>query len=195
MPTPTSLRRRIVSRAAAVSLLAGALVAAGSGISSDPASPSTVSVSDAVQTRTGVAPFAPRTAGSGAAGMPKVGRVVKPERLPAGYVGAGSARDWHFLFQGGGRWNPCKPIRWSYNPAGQRYGRALADVSRAFAKISGVSGLRFKYVGRTTYRYLGVRSEKRFPSTRTDMVISWASPKAMPAWPGPSSASAAPAVT
>jgi hypothetical protein len=119
------------------------------------------------------------TVGPSTGTAPRPGEVITPERLPAGYVAAGSASDWGYLFAGGGRWNPCETIQWSYNPFGQPYAGALADVSRAFAKISGVSGLRFQYVGRTGYRYLGAKSEIRFPTT-TDIVVSWATSKEMP---------------
>ena len=110
---------------------------------------------------------------------PRVGDLIKPEQLPAGYVGPGLASAWSYLQDGGGRWNPCAVIRWSYNPAGQDYAGALADVARAFAKIAGVSGLRFQYVGPTGYRYLGRRSAHAFPSAKTDMVVAWASQSEM----------------
>ena len=95
-----------------------------------------------------------------------------PESLPAGYVGAGAAGDWSFLFAGGSRWNPCRVIPWAYNPTGQGYA-ALADVRRAFAKISGASGLQFRYAGETGYRELGL-DDTGFPDA-ADIVVGWAS--------------------
>jgi hypothetical protein len=95
-----------------------------------------------------------------------------PEPLPAGYVGAGTAGDWSYLFTGGSRWDPCRVIPWAYNPNAQGY-PALPDVQRAFAKISGASGLRFRYVGETGYREIGL-DDAGFPAT-ADIVVGWAS--------------------
>lgn len=102
-----------------------------------------------------------------------------PEELPDGYVGAGSASSWAYLFEGGGRWNPCVVIRWAYNADGQGYA-ALADVQRAFAKISGASGLRFRYVGATDWRYLGQVNAPDFPADRADVVVGWANEDELP---------------
>jgi hypothetical protein len=96
------------------------------------------------------------------------------EGLPALYVGAGSASDWSYLLsqpdQSGSRWNPCAVINWTYNPTGEVYS-ALADLTRAFARISGASGLKFKYAGPSAHRFLGSFSD--FPEG-SDIVISWA---------------------
>lgn len=108
---------------------------------------------------------------------PTDGEFDAPEALPAGYVAKGSASDWAYLFAGGGRWNPCQVIRWSYNPAGQGYA-ALADVQRAFAKISGVSGLKFKYVGTSSYTYLG-ELNPGFPAD-ADIAVGWADANQLP---------------
>jgi hypothetical protein len=98
------------------------------------------------------------------------------EGLPAGYVGAGPKSDWSYLFDQepdsyGSRWNPCMVINWSYNPTGEAYG-ALADVRRAVAKISGVSGMKFKYQGSTSYRYLG--GDHDLDGLTDQMVVGWA---------------------
>lgn len=100
------------------------------------------------------------------------------EGLPAGYVGAGSTSDWSYLFDTlpdrfGSRWDPCTVITWSYNPSGEAYD-ALPDVKRAFAKIAGVSGLRFLYVrDQEDYRYLG--SDEDLDGMPEKMVVGWAS--------------------
>lgn len=47
------------------------------------------------------------------------------------------------------RWNSCKPIRWAYNSKRQSRG-TLADTKYAFQRIHQATGLKFKYVGRTT---------------------------------------------
>jgi hypothetical protein len=95
------------------------------------------------------------------------------EPLPAGYVAVGNAADWTYAQPGGGRWNPCSVIRWAYNPSGQAYD-ALPDVRRAFAKIAGVSGLEFTYVGATTGRYLGSFNDPAFATKIFDIAVGWA---------------------
>jgi hypothetical protein len=104
------------------------------------------------------------------------------EGLPAGYVAAGSKSDWSYLFDQpdaqGSRWDPCTVITWSYNPTGEAY-NALPDVKRAFAKIAGVSGLKFLY-GRnqTEYRYLGGDHDLDF--TLEKMVVGWGNKNQFP---------------
>jgi hypothetical protein len=63
---------------------------------------------------------------------------------------AGSSSDWSYMSEHKARWDPCKTITWAYNPT-NGYEGSLGDVKRAFARISGVSGLRFKYVGETSH--------------------------------------------
>ncbi|GAB6986035.1 zinc metalloprotease [Nocardioides pyridinolyticus] len=105
------------------------------------------------------------------------------ELLPEGYVGAGTPGSWSYLFPDGGRWNPCAVIRWAYNPAGQGY-TALADVQRAFAKISGASGLKFRYTGATTWRFLGNVNDAGFPAATADIVVGWADDSELPSLGG-----------
>jgi len=106
-----------------------------------------------------------------------------PEYLPPGYVGGGSTTTpagWK-AFDGGARWNSCRTIRWAYNPTTQKYD-ALSDMRRAFARLAGISGLRFRYVGATTWRYRGGLGG--FPSSRADVVVGWADPTELPALGG-----------
>lgn len=103
-----------------------------------------------------------------------------PEPLPVGYVGAGSASSWTYLFGGGGRWDPCQVIRWAYNPAAEGYA-ALSDVQQAFAKIAGVSELRFRYVGASPWRY---GSGVAFPADQADIVVGWADEQRLPVLAG-----------
>src|SRR6478609_7362850 len=106
-----------------------------------------------------------------------------PEYLPPGYVGGGSTTTpagWK-AFDGGARWNSCRTIRWAYNPTTQKYD-ALSDMRRAFARLAGISGLRFRYVGATTWRYRGGLGG--FPSSRADVVVGWADPTELPALAG-----------
>lgn len=68
------------------------------------------------------------------------------EALAAG-TPLGAASDWSWMDAvNRPTWPDCQVIRWAYNPAGS-YGSALPDVRRSFARIAGVSGLRFRYVG------------------------------------------------
>ena len=69
-------------------------------------------------------------------------------------------------------------IRWAYNATGEGY-PALADVRRAMAKISGVSGLRFSYAGATTWRYLG-SIDATFPASQAEIVVGWADEREFP---------------
>lgn len=114
-------------------------------------------------------------------GLPSPGAYDDPEYLPAGYVAAGTAGDWSYLIGGGSRWDPCQVIRWVYNPSGEGY-PALSDVQRAFARISGISGLAFKYVGTTGYRYLG--SSSGFPSEQAEITVGWADESELPGLAG-----------
>jgi hypothetical protein len=124
---------------------------------------------------TGAAPSAPLPPATPAEPTSSSG-IVTPEHLPAAYVPPGRADDWSFLIAGGSRWNPCEPIEWTYNPAGQGYD-ALGDVRRAFARISGVSGLTFTYVGTTESRYLGTDGSV---DRSVDMVVGWANDAEFP---------------
>lgn len=103
------------------------------------------------------------------------------EPLPVGYVALGDASDWSYLMPSGGRWNPCKVIRWAYNPAGEGY-PALVDVRRAFARIAGVTGLQLTYVGATSWRYLGTSGE--FPIAQADIAVGWANADEAPVLAG-----------
>lgn len=64
---------------------------------------------------------------------------------PEGAVGRAS--DWSWVDSNRRpAWRTCKVIRWAYDPTAS-YGDSLREVKRAFARVSGVSGLRFRYVG------------------------------------------------
>jgi hypothetical protein len=105
------------------------------------------------------------------------------EGLPEGYAGAGSTSDWTYLFDAqpdrfGSRWDPCTVITWTYNATSEAYD-ALGDVRRAFAKISGASGLRFKYLGNQQgHRFVGDNDDL---DTMTEkMVVGWAGEDELP---------------
>lgn len=87
---------------------------------------------------------------------------------PADPAPVGVSTDWSWLWSsGGGRWNPCTVIRWAYNPTGS-YDGSLEDMTRAFARIAGRTGLRFKYVGVTDHEY----TDATAPDT-ADIFIDW----------------------
>jgi hypothetical protein len=124
------------------------------------------------ETSTATAPVTPETAVANPPTSPA--SVDAAEPIPAGYVASGSSTDWAYLLSGGSRWNPCRVIRWAYNPTNQGYD-ALADVQRAFAKIAGATGLQFRYVGATAWRYLGDASDASgFPAATADIAVGWA---------------------
>lgn len=122
--------------------------------------------------------------GAGAVAGHRVFRAQAPavRRLPAVRTGRLSVRvvasdvaspdDWTFLMDGGSRWNPCEPITWSYNPTGEPYD-ALPDVTAAFSKIAGASGLTFRYAGPTPLIYLGLPGGL---AGGADITVGWANP-------------------
>lgn len=80
---------------------------------------------------------------------------LPPVQTPAATLSVlAAAEDWTYLIDEGARWDPCTPIKWTYNPAGQAY-NALGDVTSAFAQIAAASGLTFQYVGTSQVVYLG----------------------------------------
>ena len=74
----------------------------------------------------------------------------------------------------GMRWNPCKPITYRVNARGG-YAGSVADVRRAFARVSAVTGVPFVYRG-TTSR-IAFRTN---PDPRADITVSWATPAQVP---------------
>lgn len=108
------------------------------------------------------------------------GSTVAPEPLPVGYLAEPPADDWAYLFEQGARWNPCAPVRWAYNPAQQAYDGAFADVVRAFARVSAVSGLQFQYVGATAAGYRGSDADITAAGPGVDMVVSWSTATQFP---------------
>ena len=117
-----------------------------------------------------VRPTAPATGSTTTAQVQDAVR-FRRSAAPAPARRAARTGDWAYLMDGGSRWDPCGgPIGWSYNRTGQRYA-ARADVAKAFAKISVWSGLKFTYVGRTSYVYRGRLAH--FPR-RADIAVGWA---------------------
>ncbi len=118
-----------------------------------------------------------RARAAGAPGVPVVQSA--PLRVAVGHQQVKAADDWSYLFgSDGSRWNPCVPIRWAYNPTGEPYRAARADVTRAFDEIAAVSGLTFQDEGATDYRQLN-DSFGKFPE-ELDIVVSWADESEVP---------------
>ena len=79
------------------------------------------------------------------------------------------------------RWDPCAgPITYRVNPRHlPRHG--LGDIRRAFAQISAASGLRFSYVGRTSFvPHRKGQSRLVNPPGRADAHIAWTTPRVAP---------------
>ncbi|GAA4692549.1 hypothetical protein GCM10023349_04450 [Nocardioides conyzicola] len=72
------------------------------------------------------------------------------------------------------RWNPCQPITYRLNthlmPAGSR-----ADLKNVFAQVSAATGLRFTYVGTTTY--VPFANKTTTHPTNADIVLAWSTPR------------------
>lgn len=84
----------------------------------------------------------------------------------------GTKKQWSYVHSSKARWNPCKPIRWAYNPRGG-YQKALKHTKKAVKRIRNRTGLPLTYAGRT--KFTGQ------PFTRNpagiDIVVRWAKPK------------------
>ncbi|WP_232678455.1 hypothetical protein [Nocardioides sp. R-C-SC26] len=90
-----------------------------------------------------------------------------------GYEPVGSAKAYRFYDQHA-RWNPCRPIRWRYNPRGGFNGaKALLDV--AVEQIRRATGLAFRYAGTTS----DVPMQGRVGRS-ADLVIGWSTPQQTP---------------
>jgi hypothetical protein len=71
------------------------------------------------------------------------------------------------------RWNPCSPITYRINTNGLASRAAVRRVRAAVAEAAGASGIRFAYVGTTTF----VPDNSRTPIPKrvgADVVIAWA---------------------
>ncbi|GAB2981643.1 matrixin family metalloprotease [Nocardioides montaniterrae] len=94
------------------------------------------------------------------------------------YTPAGSARSFS-KFADERYWNPCRTISWVYNPKGG-YTGSLRTMKRAIATVSSATGIRFKYVGRTS----NVAFVDSPSSTGAKLLISWATPRQVPVLAG-----------
>lgn len=106
--------------------------------------------------------------------VPEQQRVVASEgtraaSAPQRAALSGSRRAYRFSVAGV-RWEPCEAIGWRFNPRGG-YGGSLRDAKRAFRLVSRASGLRFRFEGTT--------SRRAVHAARTDILISWETPRSV----------------
>jgi matrixin len=79
------------------------------------------------------------------------------------------------------RWNPCQVITYRINTR-LMPGGAPAELKKVFAQVSAATGLRFAYVGSSTYVPFA-KDAKKHP-TNADIVLAWATPKTAPVLAG-----------
>lgn len=79
----------------------------------------------------------------------------------------GSPGAWSWFAAEQPRWCRSRTITWTYAP-GASYPGSTEDVKRSFARVSGVSGLRFKYLGPPS------------AGTTPDLAVGWATGRAFP---------------
>lgn len=96
------------------------------------------------------------------------------------YVGRGSASSYRLLGSHS-RWDPCRVITYRVNPRLAPVGGAT-DVHRAFRMVSEASGLRFRYLGRTTH--VPRRGGSTEFDTTADVSVAWARPTTVPVLAG-----------
>lgn len=70
------------------------------------------------------------------------------------------------------RWNPCEPIRWTFNPAGAPAG-ALPVLRSAVAQVAAASGTHWVYVGTTTTRPTSAVLPKAARASYPPVVLGW----------------------
>lgn len=109
--------------------------------------------------------------------------------LPAGSVdlsttfsARGNASSYRLLASHS-RWDPCRTVTYRVNPRLAPRGGIL-EVHRAFRMVSAASGLRFRYLGRTTH--VPLRGGVTTFDTTADVSVAWARPSTVPALAGSS---------
>jgi hypothetical protein len=119
--------------------------------------------------------YAPPTANDGAVESTQTTLLaVKPTYKPK----AGTATPVAFP-RNDARWNPCAPITYQVNRTSMPTG-GLLMVKQQLGKISEATGLRFTYTGKTNFVAMKGRSGAKF-SPSSDLTVSWASSKTVPA--------------
>ena len=81
------------------------------------------------------------------------------------------------------RWNPCQPITVRVNPS-RRPAHGLAQVKAAFRTISEASGLRFTYVGSTTFVPYKAGQSRTDHAKHADIAVAWSTPRVVPSLAG-----------
>lgn len=70
------------------------------------------------------------------------------------------------------RWNPCAPVRWTFNPAGAPAG-ALPVLASAVARVAALSGTKWTYVGTTTTKPTSTVLPKAARASYPPIVLGW----------------------
>lgn len=70
------------------------------------------------------------------------------------------------------RWNPCAPIRWTFNPAGAPAG-GFDVVQAAVARVAAASGTTWRYVGPTTTRPTTAVLPRTARASYPPVVLGW----------------------
>ena len=70
------------------------------------------------------------------------------------------------------RWNPCAPVRWTFNPAGAPAG-ALPVLASAVARVAALSGTTWTYVGATTTKPTSAVLPKAARTSYPPIVLGW----------------------
>lgn len=100
----------------------------------------------------------------------------------------GSPDDWSSISGTGPdgsvvRWDPCTPIRWTFNPNGadNTYPHALADLTTSLSRISAHTGLQFQYVGASPIvPYASATAISPSDDATADLFIGFASRRDVP---------------
>lgn len=89
------------------------------------------------------------------------------------------------MFHPAARWNPCRgPITYKINPKSLPYPGAIADIKTAFNKISEATGLRFQYLGTTTYLPMSYREGMNSYNHTADISVAFESAAQSPVLQG-----------
>lgn len=109
---------------------------------------------------------------SGTSGGPAAGL---QQRLGAGTKAAAVGPGYAFasvLDRRPVRWNPCAPIRWTFNPAGAPRG-GFEVLRAAVARVAAASGTTWHYVGPTTTRPTTAVLPKAARASYPPVVLGW----------------------
>jgi hypothetical protein len=84
-----------------------------------------------------------------------------------------------YLLGQAARWDPCRPITYRVNPS-RLPGDGLAQVRAGFRAVSQATGLRFRYVGGTTFVPFKKGQKWTAHPADADFAIAWSTPTVVP---------------